>query len=167
MQTFLPYASFTKSAKVLDRQRLGKQRLEARQLLAACLAPATAWGNHAAARMWRGHEGSLLLYGKAICEEWRSRGYQDQQLPWMEAHLATYSPSAPQLQPPPWLGCFRLHQAYRSNLLRKCPAHYRQFWPCLRDDLPYVWPVGKEVPDRFGPQPGFISQPVVHNGSSK
>jgi len=30
MQTFLPYPDFARSAAVLDRQRLGKQRLEAR-----------------------------------------------------------------------------------------------------------------------------------------
>ena len=29
MQTFLPYSNFKKSAKCLDRQRLGKQRVEA------------------------------------------------------------------------------------------------------------------------------------------
>jgi hypothetical protein len=28
MQTFLPYKSFSKTAKVLDRQRFGKQRAE-------------------------------------------------------------------------------------------------------------------------------------------
>ena len=29
MQTFLPYANYTKSAQVLDDKRLGKQRVEA------------------------------------------------------------------------------------------------------------------------------------------
>ena len=33
MITFLPYPDFQKSAQVLDRQRLGKQRLEAKQIL--------------------------------------------------------------------------------------------------------------------------------------
>ena len=35
MQTFLPYASFEESAKVLDRQRLGKQRVECLQIFNA------------------------------------------------------------------------------------------------------------------------------------
>lgn len=35
MQTFLPYPSGVKSARVLDRQRLGKQRVECLQILAA------------------------------------------------------------------------------------------------------------------------------------
>lgn len=33
MQTFLPYPDFAESAKVLDNGRLGKQRLEAKQIL--------------------------------------------------------------------------------------------------------------------------------------
>ena len=33
MQTFLPYADFPGSAKVLDRKRLGKQRVECCQIL--------------------------------------------------------------------------------------------------------------------------------------
>ena len=33
MQTFLPYPSFDASAKVLDYRRLGKQRVEAYQIL--------------------------------------------------------------------------------------------------------------------------------------
>jgi len=33
MQTFVPYANFSESAKVLDRQRLGKQRVETLQVM--------------------------------------------------------------------------------------------------------------------------------------
>lgn len=46
MQTFLPYPSFVESAKCLDRQRLGKQRVEVLQLLKALLVPGSGWGNH-------------------------------------------------------------------------------------------------------------------------
>lgn len=35
MQTFLPYPDFRQSAKVLDRARLGKQRVECLQLARA------------------------------------------------------------------------------------------------------------------------------------
>lgn len=33
MTTFLPYADFTETAKVLDRARLGKQRVETLQIV--------------------------------------------------------------------------------------------------------------------------------------
>ena len=39
MQTFLPYEDFRASARVLDRQRLGKQRVEAKQILQALERP--------------------------------------------------------------------------------------------------------------------------------
>lgn len=35
VQTFLPYEDFDKTASVLDRSRLGKQRVETLQLLKA------------------------------------------------------------------------------------------------------------------------------------
>ena len=35
MQTFLPHRSFSKSAETLDYRRLGKQRVEAKQILEA------------------------------------------------------------------------------------------------------------------------------------
>lgn len=38
MQTFLPYEDFEQTASVLDRQRLGKQRVETLQLLKALTA---------------------------------------------------------------------------------------------------------------------------------
>jgi hypothetical protein len=41
---------------------------------------------------------------------------------------------------PPWFGDDRFHAAHRSNLLRKSPEHYRQYWPTEPDDLEYVWP---------------------------
>ena len=33
MNTFLPHADFSKSAKILDKKRLGKQRVEVKQLV--------------------------------------------------------------------------------------------------------------------------------------
>ena len=52
MQTFLPYDDFVKSAKVLDYRRLGKQRVEAMQLLKA-ISGQGGWRNHPAALMWK------------------------------------------------------------------------------------------------------------------
>jgi hypothetical protein len=43
-------------------------------------------------------------------------------------------------QKPPWLGNEDFHRSHRSNLLRKYPEHYRQFWPDEPDNLPYFWP---------------------------
>jgi len=50
VQTFLPYTDFIKSAKCLDYKRLGKQRVEAKQILNILLGETTkaGWTNHPA-----------------------------------------------------------------------------------------------------------------------
>jgi hypothetical protein len=61
MQTFLPYKDFKKSAKVLDNKRLGKQRVEAFQILNILLGrtKTKGWRNHPAVLMWKGHSNAL------------------------------------------------------------------------------------------------------------
>lgn len=59
MQTFLPYASFTDNAQCLDRQRLGKQRVEAFQILKTLLYGG-GWQHHPVVRMWAGSEQCLV-----------------------------------------------------------------------------------------------------------
>lgn len=137
MQTFLPYADFKESARVLDRQRLGKQRVETLQVMKALYEPTYGWRNHPAVKMWRGHEAYLLAYQEAICNEWTSRGYKDTCLE------KTYDFMAGKpigIMPPAWLGDEELHRSHRSNLVRKMPEHYGAIWD-IQDDLPYVWPV--------------------------
>lgn len=140
MQTFLPYANFTRSAKSLDRTRLGKQRVENLQIIKALNDPSYGWQNHPAVKMWRGRRGALLMYQEAICNEWTGRGYKDTCLEKSKA-LVTDIPVS-EWSAPAWLGNFDLHQSHRSNLLRKDGEHYGKIFEAnLSSDLPYVWPV--------------------------
>ena len=138
MQTFLPYADFRKSAAVLDRQRLGKQRVEAWMLLQNLAGESKGWKNHPAVKMWRGHERSLIEYALAMCEEWVRRGYVDTRAPLIRAYRRKF----PKSGPPPWLGKRAFHRSHQSNLVRKLPEHYRAYFPNVPDDLPYSWPAG-------------------------
>ena len=133
MQTFLPYPSFVASAKALDYRRLGKQRVEARQILKA-LRSGGGWQNHPAVCMWSGFEGALVLYSNLMIEEWMNRGYRNT--------MEICDPGIVRM--PPWLGDDVFHASHRSNLLRKDPNWYGQFGWAERDDLPYVWPKIKE-----------------------
>lgn len=63
MQTFLPYADFSGSAAALDPRRLGKQRVEAIQVLRGLTVPGYGWRHHPAVRMWAGYEEALVRYG--------------------------------------------------------------------------------------------------------
>ena len=124
MQTFLPYPDFSESAKVLDRQRLGKQRVETIQILKALTLPSYGWSRHPATLMWRGHVPALVQYGLAICAEWKRRGYVDNCAP----QIAAFQPDGEiSPLPPKWLGDPSFHASHRSNLLRKDPQHYSQF----------------------------------------
>jgi hypothetical protein len=132
----------------LDQQRLGKQRVEAAQILEVLLNEPflpknllslvpfdysnSQWRNHPVIQMWRGHEEWLKLYLACAIGEWCSRGYSNTiQIP---LH------NAGEQIPPPWLGKEEFHRSHRSNLVRKFPLHYRQFWPNEDATLPYYWP---------------------------
>lgn len=143
MQTFLPYADFVKTAKVLDRQRLGKQRVEAMQILRTRAGDTSGWQHHPAVRMWSNHERWLARYGMLMCLEWITRGYNDTCYDKIHALSARFSILT--FRPPEWLGRNDFHASHRSNLLRKDPQHYGQFGWREPPDLPYVWPVERRT----------------------
>lgn len=136
MQTFLPVKDFFESARLLDRARLGKQRVEAWQILRALNGETKGWVNHPATRMWRGHEVALARYGWAMCAEWIERGYND-------TLLERFRPiaSSGRFVLPSWIGITDFHLSHQSNLIRKLPEFYAPLFPGVPDDLPYIWPV--------------------------
>jgi hypothetical protein len=145
MQTFLPYPSFEWTARVLDDRRLGKQRVEALQILRAQHVPNYGWRHHPAVKMWRGHDEALVSYGVTICREWIRRGHRDTVL----EQIVALTPGGEVLSQaelrrrgllPSWLGSRAFHRAHRSSLLRKDPERYRTLFPNVPEDLPYVWP---------------------------
>ena len=77
MQTFLPVADFKESAKILDYRRLGKQRVEARQILNALQGKSKGWVNHPATKMWKGYEPALEQYLREMILGWKSLGYKN------------------------------------------------------------------------------------------
>lgn len=138
MQTFMPYPQYTRSASVLDYRRLGKQRVEAKQILLALDRGTGGWVNHPAVRMWRGHEGSLAIYGLVMCQEWVKRGYKDSLTPWFEEMVSQHAET---MRRPQWLLQDGIYISHQSNLVRKDPEYYGPLFPGVPDDLPYLWPV--------------------------
>jgi hypothetical protein len=136
VNTFVPWPDLQRSAEALDDKRLGKQRVEALQILRANLGLTKGWRNHPAAVMWRGHEGYLYKYTKTICIEWRNRGFQDNVQAQLLALLEQYELKG--WDPPWWWGNNEIHKSHRSNLKRKDPVWYRFR---VRKDLPYKWPM--------------------------
>lgn len=141
MQTFLPSPSYIESAQMLDYRRLGKQRVECKQILLALRKRQGGWVNHPATKMWRGYEYELASYGACMCREWAQRGYRDSLLPFFETWAWMQEQQGDETRIPPWLGDERVHASHRSNLLRKDPKYYARFGWVEPDDMPYVWPV--------------------------
>lgn len=161
MQTFLPYSNYVKSARCLDNKRLGKQRVECKQILLALGAAVgdhvprnSSWRNHPAVKMWYGYEIELCDYSAAMCVEWIYRGFKDTlhaqfvatrqvilNADIARAHRRGQTYITPKR--PWWLGREELHASHRSNLLRKDAKHYGRFGWLEPPDLEYYWPVRK------------------------
>lgn len=130
MQTFLPFPDFQASAQCLDNKRLGKQRVEALQILNVLSGKRSGWANHPAVKMWRGYEYALREYMDVMIAEWVRRGFKNT----MNAGFVSYG-----TERPPWFGDEAFHRSHRSNLLRKDFVHYSKFF-VEPVDLPYIWP---------------------------
>lgn len=133
MQTFLPFPDLKRSARCLDMKRLGKQRVECKQIFNALTVPGYGWSNHPAVRMWTGHASGVALYGAECCRAWIERGYRNSLLEWFLERID--DPAMPR-----WFGDPVFHRSHQSNLVRKLPEHYRKYFPDVSDDLPYAWP---------------------------
>lgn len=146
MQTFLPYPDFAESAQVLDQARLGKQRVEALQVLRAVTLPGYGWQNHPAIAMWRGHRTALTAYALAITDEWIAQGHADTVRPQVLEFAPALLGDADGVRDgiaadlPSWLGDPAVHRSHRSKLVQKEPEWYRGRFPDVPADLDYVWP---------------------------
>lgn len=143
IQTFLPYPKdFERTALCLDYRRLGNQRMEALVVLQTCLSDDPGgWQNHPCVKMWKGHEYTLARYGHTLSQVWASKGYTDN----LGTIFAQYLGTLPVTPIPEWLDNPFIRKSHRSNLVRKLPSHYRQYWPRISDDLPYWWPTQKRI----------------------
>ncbi|MFI5840403.1 MSMEG_6728 family protein [Catenuloplanes sp. NPDC051500] len=154
MQTFLPYASFLESARVLDDKRLGKQRAETLQVLRGLTRVKYGWRNHPAVKMWHGYPEALVRYGLDMCAVWEERGFADTVAATLIEDYAAYRGESAEnvtirtqqqleriIAVPPWLGNEEFHLSHRSSLLAKDPDFYGPVFGDIPADLPYVWPV--------------------------
>ena len=141
MQTFLPYPNFKQSASVLDMRRLGKQRIEAIEILKISLGKESRWKHHPAVKMWKGYEHALSHYTRCIIEEWRRRGYNDSLLGKLAVICTDFDLlSNVETILPWWLGLDEFHSKHRATLLFKLPAHYSTFGWIENPEYGYLWP---------------------------
>lgn len=153
MQTFLPVPDFWGSATLLDRGRLGKQRLETMQIMQALTglrcddgtgepvphpAPPSV-EKHWVTALWRGHELALWRYQREVVREWVSRGYRD--ACWAKTDRLFRAAGMPGDDRPPWLGDEEFHAQHRARLVAKDPGLYGPLFPGTApiDDYDFKW----------------------------
>lgn len=138
MQTFLPYPDIKQSLKVLDNKRLGKQRVEAYQIISAITGRPKldgtqykGWLNHPCSVMWRDYVPALKLYFNMSLVIWEERGFTNN----MSHELTGDS----RIKFPHWLGNERFHSSHRANLLRKDSEYYSKHGWTENPEDPYIW----------------------------
>lgn len=139
MQTFMPYDDFHSSLDSLDNKRLGKQRVEAKQILNVLLnrprkdgQPYKGWLNHPCVRMWRGYENALMEYYNISLIIWEQRGFKN---------TMEYEEPGGCVPIPDWVKEPILNLSHRSNLLRKDYDFYSKYgWQNeISPNEPYAW----------------------------
>lgn len=142
MQTYLPYPDFQQSAAALDTARLGKQRVEALQILRALVIPGYGRQSHPAIGMWMGYVPALTMYGLAMADEWIARGNPDNTRDSIKefAPQAAHPAYADKIPMPPWLGDPDFHMSHRSRLLQKDHRFYAEAFAGTPADLELLWP---------------------------
>lgn len=144
MQTFFPYTSPMMVSVTLDMRRLGKQRVEARQILNILdgINKESSWRNHVAVRMWKGYETALKIYLNHMIFAWKFLRHKNNNMSFEEV-------DHDRLVAPPWLLDERFTLSHRCNLMRKDPEFYGQFgWKNIDVEAPYWWPVSLKDPKK-------------------
>jgi hypothetical protein len=148
MQTFAPEGRLIDLGfQTLDYKRLGKQRVEAWQILNVLRGVDNdgnpkehkGWVNHPATLMWEGNIGALAFYGLRCCVEWKNRGYKDTMYDRFFDVLRKQMQWGDPCVLPTFLDEIAL--SHKSNLIRKFPEHYQPLWPDVPATLDYIWPV--------------------------
>ncbi len=127
MNTFLAYADYDLSVKVLDDIRLRNQRNEVLVMARG------GWPHHPCSKMWSRNRQALILYGLTVCGECQFRGFADSV--WEQLYAMYDDSSTPKM--PSWFGSQMLHSSHRMNLRRKDKGYYdfpdnpfhNYFWP--------------------------------------
>ena len=137
MQTFVPSPIITETVECLDYRRLGKQRVEAFQIIKALTVPDYGWKNHPATRMWVDCVPALKWYYNHCVREWVSRGYNNT--------MELYEVDSKLYELPPWIGNEEFHKSHRMNLLRKDYDFYSEKFDEVAttyeiESYPYWWP---------------------------
>lgn len=143
MITFIVTGDLVLNARLLDSQRLGKQRVEALQILSA-IEHNTGWVHHPMTKAWTPYPMALKYYANCIITEFIRRGGKNT-IPLFKLPRIILFPW--------WLTWDRLHQSHRMMLFRKKPDFYAHQFTLDPTYAPYgyIWPDAVPYSNRNAP----------------
>lgn len=122
VQVFVPQPDIVESLNILDKRRLAKQRVEAKQLIDTILnrpmangQPRTGWRNHPAAVMFRQYLPCLIYYYNMSLVIHEGRGGKNEKLQPESLPVE----SLDDIVYPHWWGDDSIHRTHRGRLLFK------------------------------------------------
>lgn len=140
----------------LDIKRLGKQRVEAMQIINVLEGGGTGYTNHPAVKMWEGYTEALKVYFNLCVKEWIGRGFNntmalynvdEEKYRIMECTFdgvtCSFVEEFDEYSFPPWFSFPPLIMSHRASLIRKDPIHYKMY---IEDEMEeyyirgYLWP---------------------------
>lgn len=166
---FIIVPDIYQTAKLLDNKRLGKQRVEAKQIIDILedydrtgQFNKKAWSNHPAVKSWIGFTNQLKVYFNIIVREWINRGFNNtMQLYQIDENLfniipcnfdgkkATYDTTKfNKYSFPYWVSFPPFYMSHQAALCRKDPKHYKvlikpELYPFI--DNGYLWPCNVNI----------------------
>ncbi len=155
--------------KKLDYKRLGKQRVEAKQIIDILEyydengeMPDAGWTNHKVTKMWIGHTKALKVYFNYVVRQWVKRGYKNNYEYYdvedceiieckFDGTRAKFSKKADENTFPIWYSFPPFYLSQRAALIMKEKDYYEDIF--LDDEVEpymykgYLWPsdYGKEI----------------------
>ncbi len=134
VNTFVISDDPTTCAQNLDRKRLGKQRVEAYQVLNIITGKTDTKGftNHPLCKMWYGFDKGLMYYINCMIDEWVKRGYKNT----MKKYDDVCSDDLPW-----WYTNKQIQYANMASLVRKEPEYYKLkfIYPDKYESYGYIW----------------------------
>lgn len=164
VNVFVIKPNIYETARLLDDKRLGKQRVEAKQIINALeefdltgRITKAGWSNHPAVKSWIGFTNHLKVYFNIIVREWCSRGFNNtmqlypiDERPYnivncnFDGRTSNYDRSQfNQYSFPFWISFPPFYLSHQASLCRKDPKYYKSL---LCDTLNpylnygYIWP---------------------------
>lgn len=137
----------------LDKTRLNKQRIEAKQIYTS-LTEGGGWSNHPATLMWKGYINLLARYHNIALDLWLKMGCKTE---------ATPLPDDGSAELPWWFGWQALADSHIASLIRKHPFYYESFFLCptYARERGYIWPTHLE--EKYGDCRALLAEdPALH-----